>query len=402
VSGAAGIETASPPGIGRSLWPGIAVLIAVMGISRFAYTPILPEMLSAGVLDLTDAGWVAGANFLGYLAGALMAALVVNRATQNRLLLLSLLATAVLLALIPLVSSVAAWMVVRGAAGVASAFALVFVSNRVFERMVALGASDRTVAMFSGVSFGIIVAALLCLVAASAGVGWQGQWWLMASASAVFALLAWRSLNAATPPAVLSGVSTAAPVQAVGAEVVRAPRAFAAAVMAYGLFGFGYVIHATFLPAMIRAAGYSATAANLSWVLVGAVSLPAIVWWRWVARRLGARAALTACYACEGISALAPIAGESLTSALIAAVGLGAGFIPLTGMALPFARSLDARLASRAVAFMTVAFGVGQMAAPVLAASLAQGRGFLIPCVLSSAALLLGAALMAPRFDSKT
>jgi hypothetical protein len=71
-------------------------------------------------------------------------------------------------------------------------------------------------------------------------------------------------------------------------------------------------------------------------------------------------------------------------------------------MALPFARSLDTRLASRAVAFMTVAFGVGQIAAPVLAASLAQGRGFVIPCVLSSAALLVGAALMAPRFDSKT
>jgi MFS family permease len=171
--------------------------------------------------------------------------------------------------------------------------------------------------------------------------------------------------------------------------------------LAYGCFGFGYVIHATFLPAMIRAAGFSADFANLGWILVGGVALPAIVFWRWLAGRVGARAALTACYACEGLSALAPLAGDSLAPALIASIGLGAGFIPLTGMALPFARSLDASRAGQAVALMTVAFGVGQIAGPLLAAYLAQGGGFAVPSMLSSAALLLGALLMAPRLDAQ-
>jgi predicted MFS family arabinose efflux permease len=390
----------APASIGLTLWPGIAALIAVMGIARFAYTPILPDMLSAGVLSMTDAGWVASANFLGYLIGALVATAVRDRRLQDRLLWVGLAGSALLLAAMAWSDALAGWMLLRLCAGIASAFSLIFISNRVFERMAAMGASDRTVGMFSGVAIGIIISALVCLGATWIGGAWTTQWWLMAVCSAVFGWLAWDGLKrlerrahvtTAEQP-LLAPTPTASP---------QAPKAFAAAVLAYGCFGFGYVIHATFLPAMIRAAGFSADFANLGWILVGCVALPAIVFWRWLAGRVGARAALTACYACEGLSALAPLAGDSLAPALVASIGLGAGFIPLTGMALPFARSLDASRAGQAVALMTVAFGVGQIAGPLLAAYLAQGGGFAVPSMLSSAALLLGALLMAPRLDAQ-
>ena len=371
-----------------------------MGIARFAYTPILPDMLSAGALSMTDAGWVASANFLGYLVGALVATAVRDRRLQDRLLWVGLAGSALLLAAMAWSDALAGWMLLRLCAGIASAFSLIFISNRVFERMAAMGASDRTVGMFSGVAIGIIISALVCLGATWIGGAWTTQWWLMALCSGVFGWLAWDGLKrlerrahvtTAEQP-LLAPTPTTSP---------QAPKAFAAAVLAYGCFGFGYVIHATFLPAMIRAAGFSADFANLGWILVGGVALPAIVFWRWLAGRVGARAALTACYACEGLSALAPLAGDSLAPALVASIGLGAGFIPLTGMALPFARSLDASRAGQAVALMTVAFGVGQIAGPLLAAYLAQGGGFAVPSMLSSAALLLGALLMAPRLDAQ-
>ena len=47
----------------------VALAIA-MGIGRFAFTPILPMMLADGVIDLAAASWLASANYLGYLAGA--------------------------------------------------------------------------------------------------------------------------------------------------------------------------------------------------------------------------------------------------------------------------------------------------------------------------------------------
>lgn len=43
-----------------------------MGIGRFAFTPILPMMQAEG-LSLAAGGWLASANYAGYLAGALSA-----------------------------------------------------------------------------------------------------------------------------------------------------------------------------------------------------------------------------------------------------------------------------------------------------------------------------------------
>ena len=46
-----------------------------MGIGRFAFTPIMPMMLHDGVVDLHAASWLASANYIGYLLGALLCTL---------------------------------------------------------------------------------------------------------------------------------------------------------------------------------------------------------------------------------------------------------------------------------------------------------------------------------------
>jgi MFS family permease len=166
-------------------------------------------------------------------------------------------------------------------------------------------------------------------------------------------------------------------------------------VLAYGLFGLGYVIHATFLPAMVRAAGHPPSAAAWIWVLVGVAVLPATLFWQRIARRIGARAAIAACYAVEGATALVPLALDSIVGAAVAAAGLGATFIPVTGLALPYARGLDASHGARAIGTMTAAFGLGQIVGPVAGAWLAERHGFGGPSLLACAVLLAAAALMA-------
>jgi MFS family permease len=400
----------------RTLWPGIAALVAVMGIGRFVYTPILPEMLASGALTLRGAGWVAAANFVGYLLGALAAAAVQGRLARSRLARAGLLITVATMAAMALPGGVGSWMALRCLAGAASAFALVAVSNQVLERMSAIGAADRTIWLYSGVGLGIVLSAVVVQAVTAAGGGWSQAWTVSAVLSAGFAVVAWRatgvagvgaasaasSAGAAAPPESMAGAGPApgsppAPIP----PAAGAPRAYLAAVAAYGLFGLGYVIHATYLPAMVRAAGGSAASAAWIWVLVGVASLPAIALWRAVARRYGTRAAIVGCYAFEGATALVPIFGEgSLVAAAIAAIGLGASFIPVTGLALPFARGLDAARGARAIGVMTAAFGAGQIVGPIAAADLAQRFGFGGPSLLSCAVLLAAAVIMAPRRDA--
>src|SRR5581483_11628366 len=65
------------PASARRAWQlatGGLIATAAVGIGRFIYTPILPPMADGLHLAKGEAGLIASANFLGYLAGALAAA----------------------------------------------------------------------------------------------------------------------------------------------------------------------------------------------------------------------------------------------------------------------------------------------------------------------------------------
>ena len=69
-------------------WSGI-------GLARFAYTPLLPALIEGGWFSPPDAAYLAAANLVGYLVGAIGARPVMSRMRPTRLVrLMMLLATA--------------------------------------------------------------------------------------------------------------------------------------------------------------------------------------------------------------------------------------------------------------------------------------------------------------------
>src|SRR5881628_3848458 len=98
---------------------GLTALAVAVGIGRFAFTPILPLMQQDAGLSVAQGGWLASANYLGYLVGALSAmGLRVRPATATRVgLVLIGLATLGM----GLEHRFAAWVALRWLAGVGSA-----------------------------------------------------------------------------------------------------------------------------------------------------------------------------------------------------------------------------------------------------------------------------------------
>lgn len=111
---------------------GLLAMSAGIGVGRFVYTPILPPMVEALSLTKSQAGLIASANFLGYLAGALLAAVRLP-GSRRFWLLASLAVTAICLLGMGFTTAMPVFIGLRLVAGAASAFALIFSSALVIE-----------------------------------------------------------------------------------------------------------------------------------------------------------------------------------------------------------------------------------------------------------------------------
>ena len=112
-------------------------LAVAMGVGRFAFTPVLPVMQDDAGLSIADGGWLAAANYFGYFIGAVAALAVSGRAST--LIRASLLVTALVTAGMGIAASFPVWLALRGIAGFASAFVLVFVSAWALQRVTPSG-----------------------------------------------------------------------------------------------------------------------------------------------------------------------------------------------------------------------------------------------------------------------
>jgi predicted MFS family arabinose efflux permease len=369
---------------------GAISLASAMGIGRFAYTPILPEMVAALHLTASQAGLIASANFAGYLVGALVAAASFFAPHRRNWMLAALLVSALATGAMAASSSIIAFVLLRFTGGFASAFALVFTTSLVLDRLSAAGRGHLAPHQFAGIGFGIAISAILVAQLAAQHVGWQWQWLANAALSAA-AFVAVATLIRPHRHATASSASTSN--GRVGAPL-------AALIVAYGLFGFGYVITATFLVQLVRTNAAIAPLEPYVWLLVGLAAVPSVPLWNRVERWLGMGAAFAVACVLLALGVLASVLWIAPAGAIGAAILLGCTTIGITVMGLVGARRLAAGSASRIIGLMTASFGLGQIIGPIFAGWIHDLTGtFLLPSVAAAAAVVL-AALLVWRFSA--
>src|SRR3546814_684827 len=155
--------------------------------------------------------------------------------------------------------------------------------------------------------------------------------WLASGLAALAALLAVLRLVPAErePPAPAKGEGRARP----------NPR-LVALIVAYGLFGFGYVITATFISTLVRLTPAQQWLEPYVWLTVGLAGIPSVAVWGWVARHIGnGRGFALACLV-EGIGVALSVLGSGAAAVLCAAALLGGTIMGITALGLVHARSL--------------------------------------------------------------
>lgn len=365
---------------------GLIALAAAMGIGRFVYTPILPPMAEALGLSKGGAGLIASANFLGYLIGALLAGAPRLPGGRRRWMLGALVASAITTGAMGAVTSMSAFLLLRAAGGAASAFVLVLASALVLDRLAVAGRPGLSSVHFAGVGKGIAVSALVVAALQADGADWRTLWYVVGGvALAAAAAVAWL-----VPPAEAPRVAVSGPV-----AQARPGPGLPALVCAYGLFGFGYVITATFLVSIVRSSPVLRSVEPLVWLIVGLTAVPSVALWMRASLRFGIP--LTFAIACvvEAIGVAASVLWPSAVGALLAAALLGGTFMGLTALGLAGARRLAPADPRPVLAVMTAAFGLGQIVGPALAGFLSERSGnFALASLLAAAALLVAVAVV--------
>lgn len=379
-----------PPSPLRFALGGMAALAVAMGIGRFVYTPILPGMMEQLGLSATQAGLIASANFVGYLVGAIAAAGRWAQGRERLLALCWLAASAALCGLMAATDSFTLFLALRFLGGVASAFVLVFVSSIVFSRLSAAGRNDLQAVHFAGVGVGIATSSAMMAALISLDAGWRAGWIGAAILSLIGFIVAARLLDRGP---IATETAAAEP-------PLPRDRPLVLIILAYGLFGFGYIVTATFLIAIVRAGGSSSLFETMAWLATGLAVLPSVFLWNAVARRVGVVVAFAAGCVIEAVGVAASVSLGGWVGPLLGGVLLGATFIGVTALGLQAGRKLAPRSPRLVMALMTAAFGTGQILGPIAAGFVAEWTGDFVAASFGASLVLILAAGVALASDT--
>lgn len=389
---------------------GMAALAAAMGIGRFAFTPLLPMMLHDGVVDIATGSWLATANYAGYLAGALLYMGLpwlgrrgVRVPGNAALVRGGLVATALLTAALALPWA-GLWPLMRWLAGITSALVFLGTANWCMGRLAHLGRPAMGGLIFCGPGLGIVATGLPTSAMVAAGWSAAAGWAVFAALAAVLCALVWPVVRGAEAPAAPTAPAEAAQAEpaAPTAPTAPAPRPVAERALlawAYALAGLGYIVTATFLPVIARAALPAGSAwPDLFWPVFGAgVALGALLSTR-IAPTRDRRWLLAGAYALQAVAIALPLLWPGRAGFALGSLLLGLPFTAITFFALQEARRQWPQAAAGFTGLLTALYGIGQIVGPPMAAALlaragSQAQGFGWALGVAGAALVLGALL---------
>lgn len=327
-----------------------------LGIGRFAYALVLPDMREQLSWSYSAAGFMNTINAVGYLAGALTASSLIKRFGLAPSVIWGSAACVASLALCALTGNFVALSFARLLAGFAAAAG--FVGGGALAARIAQTQPARANFLLSlfyaGPGAGILASGLIAPYTLQAfGPGsWWIVWWALTALSLIMIVPLWL-----------------APLDGKGEfdSAVRVKFSVSPVLIylaAYFLFGAGYIAYMTFMIAYVRDGGGLATT-----IILGT----------------------------NAIGAALPIFGHSPLLLGISALVFGVAFFAVVGSTTAFVRfNYPPAEWPTAIAAMTIAFGIGQTLGPIAVGAITDAVGSLSSALNVSAAMLaLGAVLSA-------
>jgi predicted MFS family arabinose efflux permease len=364
-----------------------------LGIGRFAYSLVLPDMRDALGWSYSAAGFMNTINAAGYLAGALVASKLIKRLGLPGTVRWSTLACVASLALCAISGNFIVLSFARLLVGLGAA--AVFIAGAALAATIAQSHPERANFLLSlfyaGPGLGILSSGLI----APFVLQWfgPGSWWIVWWAMTLLTI-------AMTVPLLLT------PFDASAGIADQSPAKFAIPPVAiylagYFLFGAGYIAYMTFMIAYIRDAGGGAAAQSAFWCLIGLSAFVTPWLWRRVLARDSGGISTAIILGVNTIGAALPLLGHSSAWLAASALVFGVSFFAVVGSTTAFVRfNYPPAAWPAAIAAMTIAFGIGQTLGPIATGAITDAMGSL-SYALNAGAAMLAAGAIASAFQRK-
>lgn len=357
-----------------------------MALGRFSYSAMIPALIETGYLDAVTAGYIGGANLIGFLVGAGASAFAAKTHRLEGLLIAVIVAAVVALA----ASAVpwgAAWLggwraVIGVSTGCIMVLGLAITAQAAPPEHRARAMSYIFVGVGSGILFGATV------VPAALKISVTTAWLVVAGAGVIaggLAIACWRGVHHET--------DAAAPEDERRPPQARA--AWYAVIAASFLFSFGLVPHTIYwFDYLARDLGLGYTVAGWHWTGVGLFAILGPIAAAWLAKTVGTAQAIIVTYLILAVGLMMPWLAHT-TTALIASTiifGVQPGASTLLG-----ARARDLGSAPEMPAMMRsiiLANGIGSALAGIAVPKLLDLTGsYELLFLTGGLAMLLGGLL---------
>ncbi len=243
------------PSLGWATAAGLCASLVGIGLSRFAYTPLIPVLIAAQWFSAGDAAYLGAANLAGYLAGALLGAPIARRVPARAVLRAMMLLVGISFLACAIRYPFAWFFVWRFASGLAGGAIMALAAPSVLAITPAPLRGRIGGVIFTGVGLGVAMAGTLVPLLLRDGV--EAAWLGLGVLSLALSALAWFAL----PPS-----PTIAPTPA-----GKRPAAAWVLILQYGLCAVGLVPHMVFLvDYVVRGLGHSIATGSLFFLLYGA------------------------------------------------------------------------------------------------------------------------------------
>lgn len=343
---------------------GIISLFLGVGIARFSYTTILPEMLNQNIISLTFSGILASTNYIGYISGAFIAIFINSFNLKVKLFRLGLILSIATTFIFTLTQNESLWILGRIVAGFGSAMLLV-VGPAIVVKLLHVKDITKTMGYyFTGIGFAIIFSELLARIVLP---DWHGAWILLSCVGLVLVAYPYYILSFNKHDKTNSKKNKFD-------TKIFTPFVFIL-IFAYGTEGFGFVIQGTFLPTIISSLPHLESFASNAWLLVGIAGVPSAIFWMRLASKYGSIKIITIAMSFQIIGILIPTLSNEIFPNLLSGFIYGFTFVPLVALFINLGGKISKDNPVLLMGAFTSAYGIGQISAPLYAVYLTNISG---------------------------